>query len=128
MAEWCGMGKDRLMAETAERLEAIAAVDPQNYVAYVCRGVISGLHGNLQEGLIEIEKAIPLEPEEWDAYFWKGMICVYLGRYSTAKQAIEKALEEGLPPILLTPLYWLEKDRPDFFRKYAEPLLKKYNV
>jgi hypothetical protein len=28
--------------------------------------------------------------------------------------AVEKALEVGLPPVLLTPLYWLEKDLPDF--------------
>jgi hypothetical protein len=40
-----------------------------------------------------------------------------------AIQAIEKSLEVGLPPVLLTPLYWLEKDRPEVFVSYAQPLL-----
>jgi len=41
---------------------------------------------------------------------------------------IEQALSVGLPPMLLTPLYWLEKDRPDFFEKYAKALLERYGV
>lgn len=128
MIEWAEMGKDRIGMETAERLKAIAEIDSQDYVAYICRGVASGLQGKLNEGLVEIDAAIPLKPDEWDAYFWKGMICAYLGRNSAAIEAIEKALEVGLPPILLTQLYWLEQDRPDFFREYAEPLLKRYDV
>ena len=114
--------------ETAERLETIAAVNPQDYVAYVCQGVALGLLGKLKEGMAAIEEAIALDPEMWDAYFWKGMICAYLGRNSLAIESVEKALEVNLPPILLTPLYWLERDRPDFFRVYAAPLLAKYNV
>lgn len=42
--------------------------------------------------------------------------------------AVEKALEVGLPPVLLTPLYWLEKDFPDFYEKHAAPLLARYGV
>jgi hypothetical protein len=45
-----------------------------------------------------------------------------------AVEAIEKALGVGLPPVLLMPLYWLERDRPDFFGEYARPLLEKYGV
>jgi len=41
---------------------------------------------------------------------------------------IEKSLTAGLPPQLLTPLYWLEKDLPDLFVKYVKPLLLRYNV
>ena len=33
-----------------------------------------------------------------------------------------------MPPVLLTPLYWLEKDAPEFFVQYAKPLLDKYDV
>ena len=42
--------------------------------------------------------------------------------------AVEKALEVGLPPVLLTPLYWLEKDLPDFYAQHAAPLLARYDV
>src|SRR5712692_8275088 len=130
LAEWAGLGRQRAGGELADRLETIAAIDAQQYHAYVCRAVALGLRGNLKEGLEEVEQAITFLPEEWDAYFWKGMLCAYY--YQKGDQmavgAVEGSLERGLPPLLLLPLYWLEKDRPGFFEKYAIPLLKKYAV
>jgi len=41
---------------------------------------------------------------------------------------IKQSLELHLPPTLLTPLYWLEKDRPSLFVNYARPLLLQYNI
>ena len=127
-----GMSQERLAKTTgidqAERLEKIAEVDPEHYAALTCMGVALGLRRNLGEELEKLEQAISLDMEAWDAYFWKGMTCAYLGRYTAASEAIDKALELDLPPVLLTPLYWLERDRPDFFREYARPLLEKYGV
>jgi len=130
MAEWAEMSKERPGTEIARRLEDIAAVDPQHYVSLVCKGVALGLRGKLREGLAELEQAIQLEPEHWDSYFWKGMLCAYYyrGRNLVAIEAVEKALEVGLPPVLLTPLHWLEKDLPDFYEKHAAPLLARYEV
>jgi tetratricopeptide (TPR) repeat protein len=132
MAEWASMGKQRIANEAAKRLEEIATINPQAYVAYVCRGIALGLRGKIKEGLEEMEKAIPLKPEEWDAYFWKGMLTAYYHRGQThvevAQQAVEKALELGLPPVLLTPLYWLEQDVPEAFERFAKGLLEKYGV
>jgi len=130
MAEWTSMGKEHCGTEMAKCLEEIAAIDPQRYVARVCKGVALGLRGKLKEGLAELEKAISLEPESWDAYFWKGMLCAYFypGRNLATTEAMEKALKVDLPPVLLTPLYWLEKDEPDFFKEYAAPLLERYEV
>ena len=58
------------------------------------------------------------------------MLCAYFyrGRNHVAIEAVEKALEVGLPPILLTPLHWLEKDLPDFYEQHAAPLLARYDV
>ncbi len=42
--------------------------------------------------------------------------------------AIEQALSKDLPPILLIPLYWLEKDRPALFVEYIKLLLLRYGV
>jgi tetratricopeptide (TPR) repeat protein len=128
MIEWVEMGRERIGRDMAVRLEEIAATNSKDYVAYVCRGVALGLRQKLKEGIAELEQAISLMPETWDAYFWKGMICVYLGRDSMAMEAFEKALAVNLPPLLLTPLYWLEKDKPKFFNEYAAPLLARYNV
>jgi hypothetical protein len=84
----------------------------------------------VKDGLAELEQAISLDAEGWDAYFWKGMLCAYFypGRNLAATEALGKALEMGLPPVLLTPLYWLEKDKPNFFKKYAAPLLARCEV
>ena len=124
------MGKERVGIETAKRLKEIATIDPQDYVAHVCKGVALGLRGKLKEGLAELEQAIPMKPEEWDAYFWKGMLCAYFyrGRDLVAMEAVEKALEVGLPPVLLTPLYWLEKDLPEFYERHVGPLPARYGV
>jgi tetratricopeptide (TPR) repeat protein len=132
MAEWANMDKKRVTGELAERLERITRSEPDEYIASVCRGVILGLRGRLKEGLLEIERAIPLDPEEWDAYFWKGMLAAYYYRrlqyIFVIADSINQALVAGLPPVLLTPLYWLETDLPDLFAQYARPLLQKYGV
>ena len=132
MSEWAGMSKQRPGIEMAVRLEVIAAIDSQLYVAYVCRGVAAGLHGKVKEGLEEVEKAISLESEEWDAFFWKGMLLAYYYRGQPSAEEtvrmIERSLAMNLPPILLTPLYWLEEDRHDLFEKYIRPLLLQYDI
>src|SRR6266567_1833260 len=128
--EWAGWGRQRIGVEIADRLEKIATIDAQQYHAYVCRAVALGLRGKLKEGLEEVEKAITSLPEEWDAYFWKGMLCAYYYQKGDqmAVDAVEGSLERGLPALLLLPLYWLEKDRPGYFEKYVIPLLKKYDA
>jgi tetratricopeptide (TPR) repeat protein len=130
LAVWASFGKRRVGGEIADRLEKIAAADAQQYYAYICRAVASGLRGRLKEGLEEVEQALTLLPEEWDAYFWKGMLRAYYYQtgYHMTIDAIEKSLERGLPPLLLLPLYWLEQERSGFFEKYALPLLKKHDV
>jgi hypothetical protein len=56
------------------------------------------------------------------------MVLAYLGQDDDAIAALEKALELNLPPLLLSPLRWLEQDRPDFYRKYAAPLLARFEM
>jgi len=80
---------------------------------------------SFEQSLMELEQAIALEPEEWDAYFWKGMVCAILRRDEDAKTAVEKSLEVDMPPVLLAPLRWFEQDRPDFYEQYVVPLLAR---
>jgi tetratricopeptide (TPR) repeat protein len=128
MAVYAALGKERPGVEISERLEVIAELDPQSDGAYVCRGVALELRGKLQEGLAELEHSLSLDAENEDAWFWKGVVCAYLGRDATAMESIKQALKAGLPPILLTPLYWLEQDNPNFYQEFAEPLLKRYEL
>jgi tetratricopeptide (TPR) repeat protein len=133
MAEWTRMGEQRADLEVAERLEKIAAVDPlpaNEYIAHMCRGVASGLRGKLREGLVELKQAISLNPQDWDAHFWKGMLSTYFyeGRNQIAVEALEHALALGLPPVLLRPFHWLETEKPDFYERYARSLLERYGM
>ena len=114
--------------EVIEQLELIATTDPENPVAFVCRGVAMWLRRGFEEALQELEQAIQMAPEEWDAYFWKGMTCASMGHDEDAITAIERSLELGLPSILLTPLRWFEQDRPDFYKKYVVPLMTRYDL
>ena len=128
MAIWSGMCYNRPDLEVIEQLEIIAATDPENPVAFVCRGVARWLRRDFEEALQELEQAIQVAPEEWDAYFWKGMTYASLGQDEQAIAAIEQSLALGLPPILLTPLRWFEQDRPDFYQQYVLPLMDRYDL
>src|SRR6266853_3640136 len=128
MAEWANMCQGKPGLETAGRLEAIAAVEPDNVEAYICRGVALWIRESFGEAATELNRAIPLNPELEDIFFWKGMVHAYLGQDDEAIVAIEKSLELNLPPLLLSPLRWVEQDRPDFYQKYAAPLLTRLEV
>ena len=109
MAIWSGMCYERPGLEVIERLETIAATDPENPVAFVCRGVAMWLLRNFEEALPVLEQPIQMAPEDWDAYFWKGMTCASMGQDEEAIAAIERSLTLDMPPILLTPLRWFER-------------------
>src|SRR6266700_1612712 len=126
MAIWSEMCLDQAGEREAEKLEAIAAVDPKHHIAYICRGAALWLRGDFERSLIEQEQAILLKPDDCDAYFWAGMACASLGRDQEAIGALEHSLASGLPPVLLAPLRWFEKDKPEFYEKYAKALLTRY--
>jgi tetratricopeptide (TPR) repeat protein len=125
MAAWCALCQKRLDAEIIKSLETIAVAHPNLYIGYIYRGVVPWQQKHYEVALRELERAIQLEPERWDAYFWKGMACASLGNDADAIAAIEKALALELPPVLLAPLHWLAEERPDFYEKQAVPLLAR---
>ena len=127
MKVWSEMCQQRTTSGVAEPLEAIAVVDPQSYVAHVCQGTALWLRKSAEQALTELEQAISLESEMWDAHFWKGMVYASLGQDEDATKEVEKALEVGLPPAFLTPLCWFEQDRSEFYEKYAKPLLNRFS-
>jgi tetratricopeptide (TPR) repeat protein len=128
MAEWSRICQKRCDSSTAERLETIALQNPQHYIAYVCYGVALYVRGCFEEALFKLEQAIQQNIKAWDAYFWKGKVCAFLRRDEEAIATIEKSLELNMPPVLLTPLHWLEQDRPQFYEKYATQLLAQYEL
>ncbi len=124
---WAALSKVRPAASLAAQLQAVAEIAPKQYAALVCQSIALGLQGKLRQGLALLDQAISLEAEEYDAYFWKGMLFAYYapGQPERAKEWIQKALEKKLPPILLTPLYWLRADHPAVF-EHLRGLLEQY--
>jgi hypothetical protein len=56
------------------------------------------------------------------------MACAAMGQEEEAIAAIERSLTLEMPPILLTPLRWFKRDRPDFYQKYVVPLMARYDL
>src|SRR5258708_1475873 len=124
MALWASFDKTPMSLATADRLDEIARLEPNHYIAYVCRGIAMGQRNELEVAQAQLDLAVSKAPEEWDPHFWKGMICAYHGQTSMARHEIQEALQLDLPPLLLMPLYWLATINADFFKPSAEPLLK----
>ncbi len=130
MLEWVSMGQQEPDPETPARLESIAATSLNLYAAYVAQGIALLLRERFEEALAELDRAILLDPQKVDAYFWKSLACAFLGRDADAAAALEHtiATELPLPAVLLTPLRWLEQKRSDFYRMYAMPVLAFQNI
>jgi tetratricopeptide (TPR) repeat protein len=123
LIEWSKMCLPHPDTARAERLEALAARDPSHHLAFVCRAVAHWLQENFEAAWRELQQAPPPEPNDEAFSFWRGMIYVSLERDDEALAALEQALP--LPPVLLTPLRWIEHQRPDFYRKEVVPLLAR---
>lgn len=124
MLEWTKMLETRPDEQTAERLEQLAVVDSPSVSAFNCKGVACWIRGNYGEALAQFEQSIARKTYQEDAHFWRGMVYASLGRDEEARTAIERALQEPFPPLLLSPLKWFEQDRPDFYASFVAPLLQ----
>lgn len=124
MVAWTKMIDTRPDVQMAQWLEQIAERDRASAMAYVCKGVACWIRGNYDEALAAFEQSIAKRSEQEDAYFWQGMTYASLGRDEEARAAIERALQEPFPPLLLSPLRWFAQDRPEFYASYAAPLLQ----
>jgi tetratricopeptide (TPR) repeat protein len=128
MVVYSNLGKQRPGSEIIESLEKTIAIAPQSGTAQICQGIVLGLRRDYSNSIAQLERSLQLIRSVEDAYFWKGLFCAYLGLEAEATQAIMQALEAGLPPILLTPLYWLEQERPEIYQSCAVPFLVQYGV
>jgi hypothetical protein len=64
-----------------------------------------------------------MAPDQWEHYFWIGVICCYYKNTIMAQEAFEKARVANIPSLFLKPLYWLKTVTPQFFESYIASLL-----
>ena len=121
--EWCKMCVEQPNNTTIEHLEALAKLEPESHTTYTSRGAALWLRGNFEAAVKELEQAIALEPRAEDAYFWVSMAYASMGHDEEALVALREAKTIGVPGVLMTPLYLLEKTQPAFFEKYAKEFL-----
>jgi tetratricopeptide (TPR) repeat protein len=103
MVIYANFSRQRPGPEIVESLEKTIAINPQSRYAKICQGVALGLQGNYSDGLAVLEQSMQTEEPPPDAFFWKGMFHTYVGQDGTATEAVLRALQLGLPPLLLTP-------------------------
>src|SRR5207302_1010717 len=115
MIEFVDMCQKKPGSAMIERLETIAERDPESHYAFICKGVAHLLYGEFEVALKDLEQASKQNPDSEDAYFWISIAYASLGQDNEAKAAIDRALELDLPPILLAPLRWFERDRHEFY-------------
>ena len=121
--EWCKMCVEQPNDTTAERLETLSELEPEDHIAYICRGVALLLRGNFEAAAKELEQAIALDPNSEDAYFWAGVVYASQGYDEEALVALQQAQKLDIPKVLMTPLSLLEKTRLVFFEKYVSQFL-----
>lgn len=126
LLEWAALCQDGPHPDTPGRLEAIAAENPRQYAAYVCRGIALFLHEQFEESLAELEQALLLDADKGHAYFWKALACASLERDDEAAAALERARTTALPlpEVLFAPLHWLEHRRGDYYQQFVTSVLE----
>jgi tetratricopeptide (TPR) repeat protein len=127
MAQWTFMCfcEKLEVAEITYQLGRITTANPQLYISYIWRGISLAARDRWKDGLELLDKALKREPRRGDAFFWKAMLCAYLGpdMQAQAVKAFKMAQELALPPALFAPVHWLKQDRPDFYQRHILPLL-----
>jgi len=100
--------------EAEKKCEEAIEIMPNNKEGYLCRGIVVGLQkiymfgggstlSKQKKGIKDITKAIKIDPEYWEAYFWRGAIGFNMDRLSGSKidgracQDIKKAYENHFP-------------------------------
>lgn len=122
---WSRFGKHPIGSEEAERLLQIASLPPaeHHYVSFVCHAVVALQQGDVPTALTHLERASTMFTDQWDTPFWTGMALAMQGKAEEAREAIDRAIYLGMPPVLLTPLYWLKEQQPKLFESLVRVLL-----
>ena len=125
---WAQFGREGLRDAEAGELERVSHLDPAHYTSHCCLAVVAFHDEDPQAALRHLEQAMALAPKEWDTHFWIGLLAAIQGETEIARQAITASLELGLPLMLLTPLYWLQSARTDFYESYARGVLLHHGI
>ncbi len=125
--EWHRLGFEEPDEEMPQRLETFATYPAPDVfhqqAPLLSRGMALWLRSAYEESLVAFEQALTLAPDDEELYFWAGMACAALRRNQEARDALDHALQLGLPRHMLAPLKLLREKNPEFAAYYAQNLL-----
>ena len=103
--------------EAEKKCEEAIEIMPNNKEGYLCRGIVVGLQkiymfgggstlSKQKKGIRDFTKAIKIDPEYWEAYFWRGALGFSMERLSgssidgRACKDIKKAYKNKFEPAI----------------------------
>ena len=90
-------GENEIKTKEAERkCEEAIEIMPDEKEGYLCRGIVLGFQkiymfgggstlNKQRKGIRDITKAIKIDPEFWEAYFWRGALGFNMDRISNGR-------------------------------------------
>jgi tetratricopeptide (TPR) repeat protein len=123
---WLWLCQDEPDARMAALLETLATRSVRQEDALLSQGMVSVLHQQFEQALGSFEQVLALDPQQGEAWFWKGVACAFLQRDSQALVALEQARQAGvpLPLALFRLLRRVAAVRPEFYQQQLLPLLQ----
>jgi CHAT domain-containing protein/Flp pilus assembly protein TadD len=85
--------KDQIIQELERYLYNLIKLDSTNSSVYIALGYLYRYLYKWEKGLLMLNKAIELNPEQWESYHHKGRILALTGRYKEAIKPWETELE-----------------------------------
>lgn len=80
--------------EAIAKADAILKENPQNDGAYAIKGMAQGLNGDVEEGLVNEQKAYELNPDNVSVYYNLAILYKLQGKLNESKTWFEKVLEK----------------------------------
>jgi hypothetical protein len=119
--------------EPLDHLEQMSGAYEADPTTEVFAAVIQLIKGNGQTCLVRLTETKDKwrsGPMPWLALFWLGMAYASLAQSEQAQVTLHEGLASGMPPLLLLPLRWLEKDgrQAAFFSSFVAPLFRSYEL
>ncbi len=127
LLEWARMCLEPGNLESADRLDRIGDLDPEDYLSDLCHAVADWLRGDYEQARERLDQALLIERRE-DIHFWLGVVYTSLERDPEAMAELATARIQGLPRPLFAVLRVFEEKRSDIFEGLITPMFQEWET
>lgn|GEM_PF-6222917 len=123
---WLSAGTERPGLEAALQLENFITTNSSDNYALILKAIVSGIRDNWEAALNSLQEVSIQEDEELFIHFWLGLAYAYQFQNDKALEVLSYTIGVFVPFPLFNPLFWLKRDRPEFYQQQLLPLLTKH--